>query len=273
MPKTLRNVPIRTWESGDIVQGFALLAKKELRQDRNGKSFLDLELADASGSIVAKVWSDSPALNGRFEAHQFVAFRGSVKSYRDQLQLTIDDCREATDGDRRYGFDESQLIPSTREDLDVLWARLERTSTERRAAAAAPARRGDPRRPRQRPARAPGGQVDPPRLPRRPARARGLDGRAGGARSAATTASSTATCCCSACSSTTSASSASWAPCPPTTTPCEGRLDRPHRASAATCCASAAPRSRTSPPTCSCSSSTSCSRTRGRASTPRRSSR
>src|SRR5690606_34969114 len=102
----IRNTPIRTWEAGDNVQGFALLTKKELRQDRNGKSFLDLELADASGSIVAKVWSDSPALQAQFEIHRFVAFKGSVKSYRDQLQLSVDDCREACEDDRRFGFDE-----------------------------------------------------------------------------------------------------------------------------------------------------------------------
>jgi 3'-5' exoribonuclease len=131
MPKILRNAPIRTWEAGDTVQGFALLTKKELRQDRNGKSFLDMELADASGSMAAKVWADSPALSARFEPHQFVAFRGSVKNYRDQLQLSVDDCREATDGDRNYGFEESKLIPSTREDIDDLWRRLERLVTER----------------------------------------------------------------------------------------------------------------------------------------------
>jgi 3'-5' exoribonuclease len=130
MPKTLRNAPIREWEAGDNVQGFALLTKKELRQDRNGKSFMDMELVDASGSMIAKIWSDSPALNSRFEVHQFVAFRGSVKNYRDQLQVTIDECREAVDGDRHYGFDESKLIPSTREDIDDLWRRLERIYTE-----------------------------------------------------------------------------------------------------------------------------------------------
>ncbi|MEA2605166.1 MAG: 3-5 exoribonuclease [Acidobacteriota bacterium] len=125
MAKILRNAPIRTWEAGDNVQGFALLVKKETRQDRNGKTFLDMELADASGSMAAKVWADSPALSARYEPHQFVAFRGSVKNYRDQLQLSIDDCREATEGDRNYGFDESKLIPSTREDIDDLWRRLE----------------------------------------------------------------------------------------------------------------------------------------------------
>ncbi len=130
MPKILRNQPIRTWEAGDSVQGFALLTKKETRQDRNNKSFLDMEVADASGSMIAKVWSDSPALSARVEPHQFIAFRGSVKNYRDQLQLTIDDCREASEGDRHYGFDESKLIPSTREDIDDLWRRLERLLSE-----------------------------------------------------------------------------------------------------------------------------------------------
>ncbi len=126
MGKLRKNVPIRSWEAGDTVQGFALLTKKELRQDRNGKDFLDMELSDASGSMTAKVWADSPALSGQFEAHQFVAFRGSVKSYRDQLQASIDECRTANEDDRRFGFDEALLVPSTREDIADLWARLER---------------------------------------------------------------------------------------------------------------------------------------------------
>jgi 3'-5' exoribonuclease len=125
MPRHLRNAAIRTWEAGDSVTGYALLTKKEPRQDRNGKSYLDMELADASGSIVAKVWADSPALHGQFELHHFIAFRGTVKCYREQLQLTIDDCREATEDDRRLGFDEALLIPSTREDIDDLWVRLQ----------------------------------------------------------------------------------------------------------------------------------------------------
>lgn len=119
-----KNAPIRTWESGDAVQGFALLTKREKREDRNGKGYFDLEIADASGSMVAKIWADSPAMSSIVETHRFVAFSGSVKSYRDQLQLSIDNCREATEDDRRRGFDESLLIPSTREDIGDLWRRL-----------------------------------------------------------------------------------------------------------------------------------------------------
>jgi 3'-5' exoribonuclease len=129
MPKRV-NQPIATWESGDQVQGYALLAKKEMRQDRNGNSYLDMVLADASGSIVAKVWSDAPALEGDYEAHGFVAFRGLVKSYKDQLQVAVDECRQTHDGDRQYGFDEALLIPSSPEDIDDLWARLKRIYPE-----------------------------------------------------------------------------------------------------------------------------------------------
>jgi 3'-5' exoribonuclease len=125
MPRHQRNAPIRTWEAGDQVQGYALLTRKELRQDRNAKSYLDMELADASGSIVAKVWADSPALHGQFDLHRFIAFKGQVKSYRDQLQLTIDDCREVVEDDRRLGFEEALLVPSTREDIGDLWTRLQ----------------------------------------------------------------------------------------------------------------------------------------------------
>ena len=123
MPKRV-NEPIANWEAGDTVQGFALLAKKERRQDRNGREYLDMMLADATGAMVAKVWADTPALHGDYEAHGFVAFRGMVKSYRDQLQISLDDCRATTDGDRQYGFDEALLIPSSPENLSELWERL-----------------------------------------------------------------------------------------------------------------------------------------------------
>ncbi len=121
-----RNEPIRDWADGDSVSGFALLSRKERRQDRNGREFLDLELTDASGTISAKAWSDSQALEGEYDAHDFVAFRGSVKLYRDRLQISVTDCRKAVEGDREHGFDESKLIPSTPEDIGELWSRLER---------------------------------------------------------------------------------------------------------------------------------------------------
>lgn len=130
MAEIVRNQLIRTWQSGDQVQGFALLSRKEVRSDRNNRTYLDLELTDVSGSIAGKVWADSPALQGEYEAHDFVAFKGSVKLYRDQLQISLDDCRRAVDEDRRFGFDEGKLTPSTKEDIGALYSRLEEIVSE-----------------------------------------------------------------------------------------------------------------------------------------------
>jgi len=121
---TKKNEPLASWIDGDNVEGFALLTKLERRQDKNGRDFLDLELADATGKMSAKVWNGSAALDSVYELHDFVAFKGQVKSYRDQLQISVQACRQAGDADRSYGFDESLLIPSTREDIDDLWSRL-----------------------------------------------------------------------------------------------------------------------------------------------------
>lgn len=116
---------IASLRDGDRVTGFALLTKKERRQDRNGKDFLDLELADATGRISGKVWSDSKALDASFETYDFVAYKGNVADFKGQLQVRVHDCRRVTEADREHGFDESDLIPSTKEDLDDLWRRLE----------------------------------------------------------------------------------------------------------------------------------------------------
>jgi 3'-5' exoribonuclease len=122
--------PIAEWKSGDTVQGFAYLRKREERRDKGGRAYLDLELADATGAIPAKAWSDSAALSASYAAGDFVKFRGQVQSYREQLQLKLDNCRVATEDDRTEGFDESLLLPTSRHDLGELATRLERLLAE-----------------------------------------------------------------------------------------------------------------------------------------------
>ena len=128
------NEPIANWQDGDAVQGFALLSRRELRQDKNGREYLDLELRDASSAIPGKVWSDNQgAMETTPEVHHFVKLKGTVRLFRNhnQLQLTVERCREAHDGDRHSGFDEAALIPTTRENIDELWERLHRIFRER----------------------------------------------------------------------------------------------------------------------------------------------
>src|ERR1044072_4017516 len=102
-PGAVSNQPICTWRAGGFVQGFPFLSRKEQRQDRKGHSYLHLELQDASGAIVAKVWAESQATLGRFEAPAYVAVEGVVPRHREELQLNVRRCRLDGEEDRRYG--------------------------------------------------------------------------------------------------------------------------------------------------------------------------
>lgn len=119
-----RNQPIATWEPGDQVEGYALVTRKERRRDRLDQEYLDLELADSSGSIVAKAWPDSPPLSSDFSAHDFVHLQGSVKDYRGQLQVTVKTCRRIAEADRDAGFDEARLVPTVSGGIEPLAAAL-----------------------------------------------------------------------------------------------------------------------------------------------------
>lgn len=125
MPIVRINEPIAEWQDGDFAQGYALVVRKETRQDRKGRDYVDLELADSSGSLPAKIWPDSPAQKSRIVEKGFIAFKGTVRQFRDQLQLNLDHCREVNDSDREKGFDESALVPTAPQGIESLWTRFE----------------------------------------------------------------------------------------------------------------------------------------------------
>jgi 3'-5' exoribonuclease len=124
MPMVRRFEPISTWEDGDFVEGYALVARKERRLDKKGREYLDLELADAKTALVAKVWPDSPALDANFDEKEFVLFKGTARLYRGTLQVTVDLCRRITEKDRKDGFNQLDYVPTTPEDLGGLPERL-----------------------------------------------------------------------------------------------------------------------------------------------------
>ena len=124
MPIVRINEPIAAWQDGDFAQGFALVSRREIRQDRKGRDYVDLDLTDASATMGAKIWPDSPAIRQEFGEKDFVAFKGSVRQYRDQLQVNLDECRRVKEGDRENGFDEALLIPTTPAGIEPLWQRF-----------------------------------------------------------------------------------------------------------------------------------------------------
>ncbi|MFL2982962.1 MAG: hypothetical protein ACJZ12_01050 [Candidatus Neomarinimicrobiota bacterium] len=68
--------PIKSFFEGDKVQGFYLCTQKHVRFTRSGDKYLDLELRDVTGTIIAKIWNNVEILNNKFKAGNAVAGGG-----------------------------------------------------------------------------------------------------------------------------------------------------------------------------------------------------
>jgi 3'-5' exoribonuclease len=96
------------------VDGVFAVTKKERRRTRAGAPYIALELADASGRIEARVWSDVELLDQRFGEGDAVRVLGRVESFGGRLQVQVRALEAADDADP------AALTPTLRRDADEL---------------------------------------------------------------------------------------------------------------------------------------------------------
>jgi 3'-5' exoribonuclease len=96
------------------VEGVFAVTRKERRRTRAGAAYLALELADTSGRIEARVWSDVELLDGRFGEGDAVRVLGRVERFEGKLQLQVRAVEPAQD------TDPVALTPTLRRDADEL---------------------------------------------------------------------------------------------------------------------------------------------------------
>lgn len=116
------NLPIARMARGIEVEGFYLLKSAVSKVTASGKPFLSAVLADADGTIEAKVWDYSGPVGAANEG-SIVKIRGSVSEYRGALQITVDRLRLATDED---AVDVSALVSVAPIDRDASYQEIVR---------------------------------------------------------------------------------------------------------------------------------------------------
>jgi 3'-5' exoribonuclease len=97
-----------------VVEGIYAVTRKERRRTRAGSAYLAIELADASGRIEARVWSDVELLDTRFDQGDAVRVLGRVERFGGKLQVQVRALETAEDADP------VALTPSLRRDADEL---------------------------------------------------------------------------------------------------------------------------------------------------------
>lgn len=81
---------------GLVILQFFQVSSKELRKTKTGQDYMNLTLSDRSGSIPAKLWSNSMKSSRLdFEVGDFVKTKGTTQVFGEALQLNLDRIRKA----------------------------------------------------------------------------------------------------------------------------------------------------------------------------------
>lgn len=106
---------------GQIVTSHFMVREKEIRTSaRTGSSWLQLELADRTGAISAKMWENFAPLAATFNRDDVIQIRGRVKLYNGQKELTLEQIIPAAERDYELG----DFLPHTKHDVEKLYAEL-----------------------------------------------------------------------------------------------------------------------------------------------------
>lgn len=86
----LNQKPINELVNGDKIQHYFIIAKIETRPTRTGKSFLNLELKDKTGSISAKKWDNFESFFNEAKEGDIVKLIGALEFFNNNPQIIID---------------------------------------------------------------------------------------------------------------------------------------------------------------------------------------
>ena len=84
---------VNSLEEGNQVDEVFFVKESSLRTTRGGALYLDAVLVDRTGAIPGKMWRAEEKALERVPRGTYVRVRGSVESYRNQLQLRLEDAQ------------------------------------------------------------------------------------------------------------------------------------------------------------------------------------
>jgi 3'-5' exoribonuclease len=108
---------------GDTLEEIYLVTDKQLRANRSGNLYLQIELRDRTGSISARLWNAGENLFRLFEVGDFLQVRGKVQMFQGALQVILNHIERA----ESEKVDLADFLPHTEQDVSKLWERLRGT--------------------------------------------------------------------------------------------------------------------------------------------------
>jgi 3'-5' exoribonuclease len=123
----MKTLFVSALQDGQAVTSLFLVREKEIRTSpRTGSSWLQLELADRTGTIPAKMWDNFAAIADTFGCDDVVQIRGRVKLYNGQKELTLEAIIPSAERD----YELADFLPHTKHDVEELYSRLRSSVAE-----------------------------------------------------------------------------------------------------------------------------------------------
>lgn len=110
------HVYVNDLAEGDSVDQPMLVREKQIRSNRNGNAYLQLELMDRTAAISARYWNVGDHESKSFETGDFLLIRGKVQVFQGQLQLIVNTFRKVDPSQ----LDLAEFVPSTPKDVNIL---------------------------------------------------------------------------------------------------------------------------------------------------------
>jgi 3'-5' exoribonuclease len=111
---------VQSLADGDAIEEVYLVVDKQLRANRNGNLFLQLELRDRTGAIGARLWNAGEPLFRSFEAGDFVLTKGKVQLFQGALQMILNHLERVPP----ESVSLADFLPHTEKDVSKLYERL-----------------------------------------------------------------------------------------------------------------------------------------------------
>jgi 3'-5' exoribonuclease len=105
---------------GEAIEEIYLVTEKQLRANRNGNLYLQLELRDRTGAITARLRNAGEHLFRSFEESDFLRIKGKVQLFQGTLQMILSQLERVSD----EHVELADFLPHTEHDVSKLFERL-----------------------------------------------------------------------------------------------------------------------------------------------------
>lgn len=108
-------------KEGDRVDSFFLVHEKTwLSFKKREGSYMQLKLQDQSGEVEAQIWDNAEKYKDICQTGNVILVSGEVKSYRDRLQIKVEDLKKADPSE----VDNYSFIPGSSFDIEKMKSEL-----------------------------------------------------------------------------------------------------------------------------------------------------